>query len=181
MTYVVFFTFLLLITLLGSYLVVEKNRRIAIEAKKKLFNDRVSKTSLRLKLKLNDLLEAKVIRPKYVPKIQAIVNNFFVVQGHTDENLQKLESITDLLINILSHELSKTYETSSSSTFADNIQYFVSELPPQGILYNKVFYTETLPSLIILLRTAELAEPSENNMPQQISNEEQSAQEANAA
>ena len=76
MTYVVFFALLLLITLLYSYLKIESNRKKAIEARKKLFNERVSHVNSRLKAKLNDLLDAKIIRPKYVPRIQAIVNNF---------------------------------------------------------------------------------------------------------
>ncbi len=76
MTYIVFFALLLLITLLASYLIVENNRKKAIEAKKKLFNARVSQVNTRLKLKLNELLDAKLIRPKYLPRIQAIVSNF---------------------------------------------------------------------------------------------------------
>ena len=95
MTYVVFFALLLLITLLASYLKIESNRKKAIEAKKKLFNERVSHVNARLKTKLNELLDAKVIRPKYIPRIQAILSNFFVVQPHTDENLQQLEDIAD--------------------------------------------------------------------------------------
>ena len=41
MTYVVFFALLLLITLLATYLKIESNRRKAIEAQKKQFNERV--------------------------------------------------------------------------------------------------------------------------------------------
>lgn len=153
MTYVVFFALLLLITLLYSYLKIESNRKKAIEARKKLFNERVSHVNSRLKVKLNDLLDAKIIRPKYVPRIQAIVNNFFVVQSHTDENLQQLEDTADLLINTLSNELIKTNQTNVIQPLIDNIQYFVSELPQQGILYNKSFYLNTLPPLIGLLKT----------------------------
>ncbi len=161
MTYVVFFALLLLITLLASYLKVESNRKKAIEARKKLFNERVSHVNTRLKTKLNDLLDAKIIRPKYVPRIQAIVNNFFVVQSHTDENLQQLEDIADLLINTLSNELIKTNQTNIIQPLIDNIQYFVSELPQQGILYNKSFYINTLPPLIALLKTEENIQPTD--------------------
>jgi hypothetical protein len=153
MTYVVFFALLLLITLLATYLKVESNRKKAIEARKKLFNERVSHVNTRLKTKLNELLDAKIIRPKYIPRIQAIVNNFFVVQPHTDENLQQLEDIADLLINTLSNELIKTNQTNIIQPLIDNIQYFVSELPQQGILYNKSFYINVLPPLISLIKT----------------------------
>ncbi|MBH0090536.1 MULTISPECIES: hypothetical protein [unclassified Pseudoalteromonas] len=153
MTYVVFFALLLLITLLATYLKVESNRKKAIEARKKLFNERVSHVNTRLKTKLNELLDAKIIRPKYIPRIQAIVNNFFVVQPHTDENLQQLEDIADLLINTLSNELIKTNQTNIIQPLIDNIQYFVSELPQQGILYNKSFYINVLPPLIALIIT----------------------------
>lgn len=161
MTYVVFFALLLLITLLYSYLKIESNRKKAIEARKKLFNERVSHVNTRLKAKLNDLLDAKIIRPKYVPRIQAIVNNFFVVQSHTDENLQQLEDTADLLINTLSNELIKTNQTNIIQPLIDNIQYFVSELPQQGILYNKSFYINTLPPLIALLKTEESIQPTD--------------------
>jgi hypothetical protein len=163
MTYIVFVTILLLITLLGSYLVVENNRKKAIEAKKKLFNDRVAQTHTRLKIKLNELLEAKVIRPKYIQRFQAIVGNFFVVQAHTEENLQKLEAISSLLINTLSAELIKVYQNDDRQAFADRIQYFVAELPQQGILYNKSFYHDILPALITTLHTEENSQDTDIN------------------
>ncbi|ALQ08534.1 hypothetical protein EU508_08490 [Pseudoalteromonas fuliginea] len=156
MTYVVFFSLLLLITLLGSYLIVENNRRIASETKKRIFNDRVSKISTRLKSKLNELLDVKVIRPKHVPRVQAIVSNFFVVQAHNDDNLQKLEDVTDLLVSTLSNELNKTYQTNSAKSLIDNLQHFIAELPHQGILYNKAFYDTELPSLIFTIQTEDI-------------------------
>lgn len=162
MTYIVFFALLLLITLLASYLIVENNRKKAIEAKKKLFNARVSQVNTRLKLKLNELLDAKLIRPKYLPRIQAIVSNFFVVQAHTDENLNQLESTADLLINILSNELIKTYQSNVSQNLVDNIQYFVAELPLQGILYNKTFYQTILPALIVNIKTEDIEQLADN-------------------
>ena len=71
MTYVVIFALLLLITLLGAYIRVENNRKKALETKKKQFNERVAQVNTRLKTKLNNLLEAKIIRPKYVAQIQS--------------------------------------------------------------------------------------------------------------
>ncbi|WP_166420677.1 hypothetical protein [Pseudoalteromonas sp. Z1A8] len=161
MTYVVFFALLLLITLLYSYLKIESNRKKAIEARKKLFNERVLHVNIRLKAKLNELLDAKIIRPKYISRIQAVVSNFFVVQSHTDENLQQLEDTADLLINTLSSELIKTNQTDIIQPLIDNIQYFVSELPQQGILYNKSFYLNTLPPLIALLKTEDIAQATD--------------------
>lgn len=161
MTYVVFFALLLLITLLASYLKIESNRKKAIEAKKKLFNERVSHVNARLKTKLNELLDAKIIRPKYIPRIQAILSNFFVVQPHTDENLQQLEDIADLLTNTLTNELIKVNQTNFIQPLIDNIQYFVSELPQQGILYNKNFYTNALPALISNIKTDDFSQPTD--------------------
>ena len=152
MTYVVFFALLLLITLLASYLKIESNRKKAIEAKKKQFNDRVTQVNSRLKTKLNELVEAHVIAPKFIPRIQVIVSNFFVVQPHTDENLQSLEDTADLLINTLSSEFLKAQQTDTIQVLSDNIKYFVAELPNQGILYNKAFYKEALPNLIGLIK-----------------------------
>jgi hypothetical protein len=185
MTYVVFFALLLLITLLGSYIIIERNRRRAIETKKKLFNQRVSHVNSRLKLKLNELLDAKVIRPKYIPRIQAILSNFFVVQAHTDENLQKLEDTAYLLTNTLSNELNKTYQSNFIQSLADNIQYFVAELPQQGISYNKNFYQNTLPPLILSIKTEDTAQPTdstdEESIPDDNTDTLQLSQETSAA
>ena len=162
MTYVVIFALLLLITLLGAYIRVENNRKKALETKKKQFNERVAQVSTRLKAKLNSLLEAKIIRPKYVAQIQAIVTNFFVVQPHTDENLQHLEDISDSLVSTLSIEFQKALQSENAQALQDNIQYFVSELPQQGILYNKAFYHEIFPSLMVQIKTDTPVNPSES-------------------
>lgn len=82
-----------------------------------------------------------------------------MVQPHTDENLNKLESLCDLLINILNEELIKTYKNNNSQAFSDTTQYFIAELPAQGILYNKNFYQEVLPTLILKLKTDDIAQP----------------------
>lgn len=162
MTYVVFFALLLLITLLGSYLVIENNRRKALAAKKKLFNTRVNEVNVNLKSKLNEYYEAKIIRPKYIPRLQIIVSNFFVVQAHNDENLLYLERIVESFISTLNSELAKTYVTGERDALAERLDFFVSELPTVGLAYNKSFYHELLPSMIKVLCTSELsANPSE--------------------
>ncbi|WP_213608489.1 hypothetical protein [Pseudoalteromonas sp.] len=177
MNYVVFLALLLLITLLASYLLIESNRKKTIEAKKKLFNERLVNTQSRLKLKLSELLDAKIINPKYIPRIQAVVSNFFVVQPHTDENLNKLEALCNSLINILNEELIKTYQNNNAQAFADTTDYFISQLPAQGILYNKYFYQEVLPSLILKLKTDDTIQPIDNSEVNNeiISNEEERA------
>ena len=162
MNYVVFLALLLLITLLGSYLVIENNRRKALAAKKKLFNSRVSEVSANLKFKLNEYCEVKIIRPKYIPRMQVIVSNFFVVQPHTDENLLYLERITESLIGTINSELAKTYVTGERDALAERLDFFVSELPSTGIAYNKTFYHELLPSMIKVLTTSELSANSED-------------------
>ena len=83
------------------------------------------------------------------------------MQSHTDENLQQLEDTADLLINTLSNELIKTNQTNIIQPLIDNIQYFVSELPQQGILYNKSFYLNTLPPLIGLLKTEDIIQATD--------------------
>ena len=157
MTYVVFFALLLLITLLGSYLIIENNRRKAVEAKKKLYNNRVKDVSQQLKIKLNEYCDAKIIRPKYVPRMQLITSNFFVVQPHTDENLLYLERICESLINTVSSELAKTYVTGERDALVEQLDLFVSELPIAGVAYNKTFYHELLPSMIKVLCTEDLS------------------------
>lgn len=166
MGYTVFFALLLLATLLATYMKIESNRKKIIKAKRKLFHERATYVKLSLKAKLNELLDAKLIRPKYISRIQAIVNNFFVVQSYTEENLQRLEDITRLLINTLSNELIKINQTSFIQPLIDNVERFVEELPQQGIHYNREFYINTLPMLITLLESDIQTQPvdiDENN------------------
>ena len=56
----------------------------------------------------------------------------------------------------------KTYRVNSTQALADNIQHFVSELPQQGILYNKVFYRDALPHLIANIKTVDDIQPTDN-------------------
>ena len=51
MSYIVFSTLVLLITLLGVYVVIENNRKKAREAEKKMFNDRLKKITSQFKSK----------------------------------------------------------------------------------------------------------------------------------
>lgn len=157
MTYVVFLALLLLITLLGTYLIIENNRRNALEAEKRLFNTRVAEVTSNLKSKLNEFCEAKIIKPKYIPRIQVIASNFFVVQPHTDENLLYLERIVDSFITTVSSELAKTYVTGEREKLEDQLSLFVAELPYGGIQYNRTFYYELLPSLLKTLETQALS------------------------
>lgn len=157
MTYVVFLALLLLITLLGTYLIIENNRRNAREAEKKLFNSRVTEVTNNLKAKLNEFCEAQIIKPKYIPRIQVIASNFFVVQQHSDENLLYLERIIDSFIATVSSELAKTYVTGERDKLAEQLSLFVAELPYGGIEYNRTFYYELLPSLIKMLESAGLS------------------------
>ena len=156
MTLVVFFALLLLITLLGTYLIIENNRRKALEAKRKEFNVRVNEVTKQLKAKLNEYIDAKIMRPKYSSRLQLLSSNFFVVQPHTDENLLHLEKVTDSFINTLNSELAKTYVTGERDELAKRIDFFVAELPQAGIAFNKAFYHEILPSLISMLKSSEL-------------------------
>jgi len=159
MAHTAFFALTLLITLLASYLKIESNRKKSIVTKRKLLHVRATHVNLRLKAKLNELRDAKLIRPKYISRIQAIVNNFFVVQTYTEENLQQLEDTARLLINALSNELLKTNQTSFIHPLIHNMELFVSELPQQGIHYNREFYINTLPMLIDLLESKSNTQP----------------------
>ncbi|WP_404339527.1 hypothetical protein [Pseudoalteromonas mariniglutinosa] len=152
MSSIVFFALLLLITLLGCYLVIENNRRKAIEAKKKCFNNRVKEVNYHFKNEMIRLSEEKIIRPKHVDRLVMICNNFFVVQAQNEENLAKLEHIIDLLTNTINTELNSAQLTNDQSSLSDRMQYFISELPHHGIAYNKIFYTEILPSLITSIK-----------------------------
>ncbi|WP_462164066.1 hypothetical protein [Pseudoalteromonas xiamenensis] len=158
MTMLVLVTLILLIVLLAVYVVIENNRRKAREAEKRAYNERVKEINAHFKSKLAEFVEAKIVRPKYVPKLQSITNNFFVVQHHTEENLHQLERVADLFVNTVVREMQKCYVTKNMDALATQMQYFVAELPSSGIAYNKAFYHEILPALIVLLQTPDQPE-----------------------
>ncbi|MCF6435133.1 hypothetical protein [Pseudoalteromonas sp. MMG022] len=156
MSYIVFFTLLLLITLLGVYVVIENNRKKAREAEKKIFNNRLKEITTHFKQRTAEYVDAKILRPKYAPKINAIVGNFFVVQAHTEANLTQLEVVSELFTRTVGTELGKCRVTGNTELLAEQLQYFVAELPSNGIAYNKDFYYEILPALITLIKTPDV-------------------------
>ncbi|PCK33299.1 hypothetical protein [Pseudoalteromonas piscicida] len=153
MAYVVFFTLALLITILSVYLVIENNRRKAREAEKKALNERLKVITTHFKAKVTEFVDAKILRPKYAPPINAIVGNFFVVQSHTEENLTQLEKVSELFIHSVTNELNKCRLNGNIDLLAEQMQYFVAELPSAGIAYNRTFYHEILPALIARIQT----------------------------
>lgn len=159
MTSLVVATLVLLIVLLGVYVIIENNRKKAREAEKRAFNERVKEINAHFKEKLVELVDAKIVRPKYMPKLLAITGNFFVVQHHTEENLAHLERVTDMFFNAVGKELQKcTANNANIDLLETQMQYFVAELPSQGIGYNKTFYREIYPALLLLLQIPESSE-----------------------
>ncbi|WP_410007615.1 hypothetical protein [Pseudoalteromonas holothuriae] len=177
MNYIVFVTLLLLITLLGVYLVIENNRKKAREAKKKVFNDRLKEITDHFKFKTAEYVDAKILRPKYAPKINSIVSNFFVVQPHTEENLSQLELISEQFTRAVGTELGKAHITGNKELLAEQLQYFVAELPSSGIAYNKGFYYEILPALITLIKTPDVPDAilQENEAQEEKNNQDNDA------
>ena len=154
MSYIVFLALLLLITLLGCYWIIESNRRKAIEAEKKRFHQRVKEINNDFKIKLIEFSEAKLIRPKNVARLNQITSNYFVVQAHNEENLTHLEFISELFISTIIMEANKAQSPHEHDQLADRLQYFMAQLPYNGIEYNKAFYQEVLPSLIEVIKYA---------------------------
>ncbi len=109
--------------------------------------------SSNFKLKVTEFVEAKILRPKYAPQINAIVGNFFVVQAHSEENLAQLEKVSELFIYSVTNELNKCRSNGNMDLLAEQLQYFVAELPTAGIAYNRDFYREMLPALIARIQT----------------------------
>jgi len=159
---ILFSAILLLISLLGFYLYIEKTNRKALNSKQRVYKNRIVQTNKRLKLKLHELTNERLIRPKYSAKIQTVVANYFIKQAHNEENLQHLENIIDLLVKTLSSEFIKAQRSNSFHPFIKNVERFTSELPRQNVLYNKVFYRNTLPLLINKIKTSDLTQQSES-------------------
>ena len=152
MTYVVLLCVILLIAVFATYTVVENNRKKAEAFKKQQFNDRVKYITESYKKQLSLYAEAKLIRPKHIPMMQAIVNNFFVVQSHTESNLILMEACIENLTNVLASEMAKCHVTGNKDQLAERMLNFVSELPT-GRDFNKIFYEQLLPALVIGLKS----------------------------
>ncbi|MEC4087382.1 hypothetical protein [Pseudoalteromonas rubra] len=171
MSYVVFVSITLLITILGVYVVIENNRKKAREAEKRVFNERLKEISSHFKSKISEFVSYKLIRPKHAPQFNAIVGNFFVVQAHNDDNLEALERVTDHLLGTIGNELNKCRENGNMELLADQLFMFVSELPSAGLAYNKAFYSEILPALISRIQTPDI--PAQADAQEVVQNEEE--------
>ena len=158
MVFVVILTLILLITLLGVYMVIERNREKAREAQRRMFNARVKQVQQRFQSHLHEYEEARILRPKHVPQLNAICSNFFVVQGHNEDNLTYLEYISERVLQTLDSELAKSYVRNDIDTLAERIQYFISELPTRGIEFNAAFYHDILPTLLTQLTSSDLSD-----------------------
>jgi len=157
MTYIVFFTIILLIALLGFFLSIESSKKKAELLKKQVFTDRQNQAISHFKEQITQYVEAKILRPKHSQNLNAIASNFFVVQAHNEDNLTILETTIESLTTCLNSELAKTNITGDKETVANNILTFINELPRSARDYNNVFYTQILPALIVSLQTADLS------------------------
>jgi len=156
MTYIVFFTIVLLIALLGVFLSIENSKKKAEQLKKQIFSERQNHAVSHFKNQTAQYIEAKILRPKHSHNLQAIASNFFVVQAHNEDNLTVLETTLENLTTSLNSELAKTNITGDKETIANNILTFINELPRSARDYNNTFYTQILPALIVSLQTPEL-------------------------
>ena len=138
-----------------------------MKLKKKRFNQRVKEINNDFKDKLIDFSESKIIRPKNISRLSMITSNYFVVQAHNEENLTYLEYISDLLLNTIIMEASKAQSPEQIDQLADRLQYFMAELPYNGIEYNKAFYQESLPSLIEVIKYQPPADLQDDQPPAQ--------------
>lgn len=156
MTYIVFFTIILLIALLGFFLSIESSKKKAELLKKQIFTDRQNQAIAHFKEQLTQYVEAKILRPKHSQNLNAIASNFFVVQSHNEDNLTILETTIESLTACLNSELAKTNISGNKESITNNILSFINELPRSARDYNNVFYTQILPALIVSLQTPDL-------------------------
>ena len=158
MNYIIIATIVLLITLLGVYLVIENNRQKAKNAEKQIFNQRHNEVTLHFKTKTSEFVAAGALPSKYSGTVNAIVNNFFVVQAHSEDNLNQLERIVELFILTVGEEVHKHREKDTMDSLKDTLTAFAKELPTNGVAYNRDFYFESLPAMITLLKTADITD-----------------------
>ncbi|KZX02320.1 hypothetical protein [Pseudoalteromonas luteoviolacea] len=178
MTYIVIVSIVLLITILGVYMVIENNRQKARDAEKRIFNERVKDITGLYKRKISEYVDCKLIRPKHTPKFNAIVSNFFVVQPHNDENLDRLEKVSELLLMQIGSELNKCRNNDSLELLSEQLFLFAAELPSTGIAYNKAFYTEVLPALISRIQTPDSYDANSADQDSDIQEEEAEIEES---
>ncbi|MBQ4814076.1 hypothetical protein J8M20_22110 [Pseudoalteromonas luteoviolacea] len=180
MTYIVIVSIVLLITILGVYMVIENNRQKARDAEKRIFNERVKDITGLYKRKISEYVDCKLIRPKHAPKFNAIVSNFFVVQSHNDENLDRLEKVSELLLMQIGSELNKCRNNDNLELLSEQLFLFAAELPSTGIAYNKTFYAEVLPALISRIQTPDTYDADSANQNADAQEDETDIEEVNS-
>ncbi|KZN46039.1 hypothetical protein N482_13330 [Pseudoalteromonas luteoviolacea NCIMB 1942] len=159
-------------------MVIENNRQKARDAEKRIFNERVKDITGLYKRKISEYVDCKLIRPKHTPKFNAIVSNFFVVQPHNDENLDRLEKVSELLLMQIGSELNKCRNNDSLELLSEQLFLFAAELPSTGIAYNKAFYTEVLPALISRIQTPDSYDANSADQDSDIQEEEAEIEES---
>lgn len=173
MNIVVLLSIVLLITLLGTYLVVENNKKKAQQLQKRIYNDRVSSAHTELRKQLLIIKDARLIRPMDVNTIAQLATNFFVVQSKTEENLEQLENLSHSLVVMLQSEVNKTFIGQDSEQLKLNLRDFVNALPKNGRDFNQEFYQTQLPSLVATIATSEFIAQTEEIEKEQTEDDEQ--------
>ncbi|RZQ52164.1 hypothetical protein C1E23_15485 [Pseudoalteromonas phenolica] len=162
MNYIIIATTVLLITLLGVYLVLENNRKKAKCAEKLLFNQRHSEVVEHFKHNVSDFVSVGALPSNHSCIINCIVGNFFVVQPHTEDNLNQLERIVELFILTVGEQVHIHRDQDDMDGLQEKLVAFARELPTNGAAYNKDFYHESLPAMITLIKGSNTDKPSES-------------------
>ena len=90
----------------------------------------------------------RIIRPMHVSKIYNIVNNYFVDQPITKENVHKLERLANRISVTISKEVNMSKSDEDTQWLQKKMLNFSLLLPNSKIDYSKAFYSVRIKTLL---------------------------------
>ena len=137
----------------AAYAFLQKKHNEEQQAVYDQYATRVSDIKSVFKTTLELYAIQRVIRPASVKQFYAIANNFFVNQPVNEQNVLKLETLTNAISITIAREFNQTKSEEDIEWLKKKLLNFAFKLPANGKGYTPSFYQRKLKLLINGLNT----------------------------
>jgi tryptophanase len=125
-------------------------RKLAVENLKKqdVYARRINVTKASFKTTLELFAMQRIIPPVHVNKVYGIINNYFVDQPITEENMRKLERLANRIAVSVAKEMNMAKSDEDTEWLKKKMLNFAILLPNNSTDYSKAFYSARLKCLL---------------------------------
>jgi hypothetical protein len=125
-------------------------RKLAAEQLKKQdeYARRINDIKASYKTTLELFSMQRVLRPVHVSKLYSIVNNYFVNQPITEENMKQLEKLANRVAITIAKEVNMSKNDSDTEWVKKKVLNFAILLPTKNTEYNHAFYSTRIKNLL---------------------------------